>query len=68
VRRAAELTVLAEKARHEALRAETPFDPDLLVRLDNSAARAVRDLGLDQRREPAKLSLRELLEQEAGGA
>jgi len=53
VRTAAELTVLAEKARHEALRAENTFDPDLLIRLQNAASRAVRDLGIDERgREP----------------
>jgi hypothetical protein len=55
VRKAAELTVLAEQARHEALR-NGCSDPDQLIRLENLAARAVRRLGINLRHEPAKLS------------
>jgi hypothetical protein len=61
VRTAAELTVLAEKARHEALRAENPLDPDLLIRLQNAASRAVRDLGLGRKREATAPPLRDRL-------
>src|SRR5262245_42686751 len=51
VRRAAEMVVLAEQARHEALR-NGVGDPDRLVQLENLAARAVKALSLDRKREP----------------
>src|SRR5215475_16071665 len=51
VRRAAEMVALAEQARHEALR-NGVGDPDRLVRLENLAARAVKALSLDRKREP----------------
>jgi hypothetical protein len=51
VRKAAELTALAERARHEALRNGVGIDQwDQLIRLENLAARSVKALGLDQRR------------------
>jgi hypothetical protein len=51
VRKAAELTALAERARHEALRNGVGVDQwDQLIRLENLAARSVKALGLDQRR------------------
>ncbi len=45
VRRAAELTVIAEQQRARALRGE-PVDPLALVRLEGMTARAVRALGI----------------------
>jgi hypothetical protein len=53
VRRAAELTVLAEKLRHDALR-DCNVDPYVLARLENSASRAVRELMLDHPRDKPK--------------
>ena len=47
VRRAAELSTLAEQTRAEALRAGN-VDPLALVRLEGAATRAVRALGLDR--------------------
>ncbi len=49
--RAAELTVAAECARGRLLAGDG--DSDAIVRLENMAARAVRALGLDRKREPA---------------
>jgi hypothetical protein len=49
VRRAAELTALAEKARASALR-NGDVDPIGLVRLEGAASRAVRALQLDRAR------------------
>jgi hypothetical protein len=46
VRRAAELTTLAEQQRARALRGE-PVDPLALVRLEGMTARAVRGLGIE---------------------
>jgi hypothetical protein len=53
IRKAAELTALAEKARADALRSGD-VDPLALVRLDGAANRAVRALQLDRRREPER--------------
>jgi hypothetical protein len=50
VRKAAELTALAEKARADALR-DGNVDPLALVRLDGAANRAVRALELDRKRD-----------------
>jgi hypothetical protein len=52
VRKTAELTALAEQARRNALR-NGCADPDQLIRLENAAARAVKALGIDRKREPA---------------
>ena len=60
VRRAAELTALAEQARAEALRTGN-VDPLGLVRLDGAANRAVRALYLDRKRPPASPTLSEYL-------
>jgi hypothetical protein len=70
VRRAAELTVLAEKMRHDALR-DCDVDPYVLARLENSAARAVRQLMLDVPRDKPKSPtldawMREFAEQSRG--
>jgi hypothetical protein len=60
IRRAAELTALAEKTRAEALR-NGNFDPLVLVRLEGAASRAVRALALDRKREPERQTLAEYL-------
>jgi hypothetical protein len=52
VRRAAELTVTAERMRAVALRDE-PIDPLALVRIENTTARAVAALGLPADKEAA---------------
>jgi hypothetical protein len=51
VRRAAELTALAEQTRADALR-DGNLNPLALVRLEGAANRAVRALMLDRKREP----------------
>lgn len=51
VRKAAELTALAEQTRADALR-NGNVDPLAVVRLEGAASRAVRALGLDRPREP----------------
>jgi hypothetical protein len=51
VRKAAELTALAEQTRAAALR-DGNLDPLALVRLEGAANRAVRALMLDSKREP----------------
>jgi hypothetical protein len=56
VRKAAELSALAERARGEALR-DGDIDPVALVRLEGAATRAVRALGLDRKSEPRGQSL-----------
>lgn len=60
VRRAAELTTLAEQTRARALRNE-PVDPLALVRLEGMTARAVRALGIETRPK-RRSSIRERLE------
>jgi hypothetical protein len=55
VRRAAEMVALAEQARHQALR-DGNVDPDQLIRLENLAARSVKALHLDLKREPDTLA------------
>jgi hypothetical protein len=52
VRKAAELTALAERTRAEALR-NGNIDPLALVRLEGAANRAVRALNLDRKPAPA---------------
>lgn len=62
VRKAAELSALAEQPRADSLR-DGDVDPLALVRLDGAASRAVRALGLDRRRrDPAPPTLSEYLE------
>jgi hypothetical protein len=61
VRKAAELTALAEQTRADALRDGT-FDPLALVRLEGASSRAVRALALDVPREPASTSLADYLD------
>ena len=51
IRKAAELTALAEKSRADALRDGT-FDALALVRLEGASRRAVAALALDMPREP----------------
>jgi hypothetical protein len=51
VRRAAELVVLSEKMRHDALR-NGCADPDQLVKMEGAADRAVRRLGLNKHGQP----------------
>jgi hypothetical protein len=53
VRKAAELTALAEQARADALR-NGCNDPAALTRLEHLADKAVRRLGVDKRREPER--------------
>ena len=61
VRRAAELTALAEQTRAEALR-DGNVDPLAVVRLEGAATRAVRALGLDRKRpEPPPSGIEELV-------
>jgi hypothetical protein len=64
VRRAAELSALAERARAEALR-DGNVDPLALVRLEGAAGRAVKALALDRKREPAAQSPSEYLTRRA---
>ena len=64
VRKAAELTALAEQTRADALR-NGNINPLALVRLEGAANRAVRALNLDRKREPALIPLRERLAAEA---
>jgi hypothetical protein len=59
VRRAAELGALAEKSRRDALLGGACNDPLALARLEGVAARALRALGLDKRREPTGPTLHE---------
>ncbi len=66
VRRAAELSTLAEQTRAEALRAGN-VDPLALVRLEGAATRAVRALGLDRlKRENDNSSLTRFLDTKYG--
>jgi len=65
---AAELQVLAEEARALALKQVGHADLDQVIRLQGAADRAVRKLGLNRRREPESLSLRERLQLEADAA
>jgi hypothetical protein len=66
VQRAAELSVLAERARIAALQGEAVALDDV-VRVERLAELAVRRLGIDkQQREPARVPLRERLAEEAG--
>jgi hypothetical protein len=58
VRKAAELTALAEDARARKLNGATDVTLDDLVRLDRLAEQSVRRLGLDRKREPAAPDLR----------
>src|SRR5262245_36717017 len=60
VRRAAELSALAEQARGDALR-NGNVDPLGLVRLEGAANRAVRALHLDRQREPTAPTLQQYL-------
>jgi hypothetical protein len=64
VRKAAELTALAEKCRADALR-DGNVDPLALVRLEGASNRAVRALQLDVPRTEAGASLAQYL---GGGA
>jgi hypothetical protein len=48
VRRAAELVTLAEMTRKSALLGKIVLHPDTLVRLENTASRAVAALGLKE--------------------
>jgi hypothetical protein len=65
VRRAAELTALAEQARADALK-NGNADPEQLVRLENLATRAERRLSFKPRAEN-RPTLREHLQRPAGG-
>jgi hypothetical protein len=60
IRRAAELSALAEEVRANALR-DGNIDPIGVVRLEGAASRAVRALQLDRPREPAPMSIEEHL-------
>ncbi len=60
VRKAAELSALAEQTRADALR-NGNVEPLALVRLDGAATRAVRALGLDRKRSPIGPTLGEYL-------
>lgn len=60
IERAVELSVTAKRLRTRALRGE-PVDIAALVKIENAADRAMRDLGLDRQREPAGPSLTEYL-------
>jgi len=60
IARAATLTAIAENRRMRALAGE-PVLLDDLVRIERLAAQAVRNLGLDKRREPAEPSLAQVL-------
>ena|ERR1700722_18394044 len=64
VRRAAELTALAEAQRAAALRDPNAVDLGSLVRLEGAADRAVRRLGIKLAERP-RATLRERLAQEA---
>jgi hypothetical protein len=54
IKRAAELSALAERTRDEALRKAT-YDPVSIARLEGAAERAVRALQLDVPRDPKPL-------------
>ena len=54
VRKAAELVAISEQMRRDALR-NGCIDPDALLRFEGISSRAVRQLGLDRRREPEGL-------------
>lgn len=60
IRRAAELTMLAETERAKAIRGE-PVDFDHLIRLESMVSRAVRALRLPNTRKSARPSLAEYL-------
>jgi hypothetical protein len=68
IRRACELTALAEEASARALRSDPQVSLDDVVRLQRSAASAVHRLHLDRRAQPAGPSLSDYLRarQEAG--
>jgi hypothetical protein len=61
VHNAAALTAIAEDAQARRLAGDTSITLDDLVRATSAARRAVRDLGLDRKREPAAPSLSEYL-------
>ncbi len=61
VETAAALTAIAEDAQTRRLGGDTSITLDDLVRATSAARRAVRDLGLDRKREPAGLTLGDLL-------
>lgn len=65
IRRAAELSALAEQTRVEALR-KGCADPLALSRLEGCADRAVRRLGMDRKREPPGQTLAEYLKHSQG--
>jgi hypothetical protein len=66
---AAELQVLAEAARSAALRQVGHADLDQVIRLQGAADRAVRKLGLpDRRREPEGPTLSDILTERYGSA
>ena len=60
IRRAAELSSLAEEVRTNAL-LDGNINPIGLVRLEGAASRATRALQLDRKREPEPMSLEEHL-------
>jgi len=60
IRKAAELSALAEQSRAEALRRGN-VDALGLVRLEGAANRAIRALNLDRKREPAGQTLAQYL-------
>jgi hypothetical protein len=62
---AAELQVLAEETRAAALKQIGTFDLDQVVRVEGAAARALRRLGVDRKREPAVPTLAEHLAKRA---
>ena len=62
IERAAGLVVVAEDARARRLSGDIAISLEDLVRCDRVAASAVRALGLDKRREPAKPSMPPLSE------
>jgi hypothetical protein len=68
VRKAAELTALAEDARARKLNGATDVTLDDLVRLDRLAEQSVRRLGLDGRRREPTAGLGALLTADRGGA
>jgi hypothetical protein len=66
---AAEMQVLAEEARSLALKAVGHADLDQVIRLQGAADRAVRKLGLpDRRREPEGPTLSDILAERYGQA
>jgi hypothetical protein len=62
---ASALTAIAEDASARRLQGDSTVNLDDLVRLVSAARRAVRDLGLDQRREPPEPSLQDYLRSKA---